>query len=117
MDWGELLYAPHYQEGVGAAVLVVLGIGAIDYEELPALDLTIVDEVRGDEPDMHRIIPQLRFKRSHLVARGIVLDDLRGALVTMATGRQYRVESFARLPAPDGEESGEISCNVSEVEQ
>lgn len=117
MDWGELLYAPHYDEGVGAAVLVVLEIGATDYEALPAIDLTIVDEVRGDEPDMHRIIPQLRFKRSHLVERGIALDDLRGGLVTMETGRQYRIESYARSPAPDGEESGEVSCNVSEVEQ
>lgn len=116
MDWS-LLYGPHYQEGLGAAVLVLLEIGSTDYEELPAIDLTAVNEAAGESPDMHRIMPALRFQRSDLDARGIAPDNMRGATVTMASGRVYRVESVARLPAPSGEAEGEIGCNVSEVAQ
>lgn len=115
-DWNDLLLGPHYTPGLGASVLVLLEIDSASYPDMPAFDMTRGQMVQSQEsPTLEDLTPGVRLRRSDLVAAGIDPDNMRGAHVTL-NGRVWRVESQVPLGSPDGEDAGEIGCNLAELE-
>lgn len=116
VDWNGLMLGPHYTPGLGASVLVLLEIDSASYVDLPAMDMARGQVVNSQEsPSIEDMNPGVRFRASDLVARGIDVDALRGAHVTM-NGIAWRIESSVPLASPDGEGAGEIGCNLAQLE-
>lgn len=107
MNYAATLYGPVWRTlGVMAQLDLGSSFGVID--SIRVLDKTSgVPVSEGGDASVQRIVPAAALRMTDLIALGIEAADLDGGAITM-NGRTWEIISHALVPAPTGEDQGEV---------
>lgn len=105
MDYGATLYGP---------VWTVFAVAAhVDLGSQGEFDIKVIDKTAGvpvaeaGDASIQRIVPAAAMKATDLVALDVSVADLDDGTLTM-NGKDWIMTSHALVPAPTGEERGEV---------
>lgn len=112
MNYAATLYGPVFR---------VLGVIAqLDVSSAGPVDIRVLDKTRGvpvqdsENAAVQRIVPAAVMRATDLVALGIAPADLDGGSLAMNSGT-WEIMSHALVPAPTGEEEGEVWAYLESV--
>lgn len=112
MNYAATLYGP---------VFTILGVVAqLDVSSAGPVDILVLDKTAGvpvadaGDATVQRIVPAVAIRATDLVALGIAPADLDGGAIFM-NGRSWEILNHALVPAPTGEEQGEVWAYLESV--